>query len=163
MAFYKTIEGDKVANLQSGNMYFYKYEPLTPVYTWYDKYPLVFITRKRGNSIEGINFHYLSIPYRHMLYDALIPFFNNKEFTKDTRLNVKTIRMVLFQSAKYRFAKPTFHRYFQTGVRSQIIKVEPKNWKSVLSEKVEMFFDKKGKKINELVIHKDSFRKKNKK
>ena len=138
MAKLKGIEGTGVGTFLSGNMYFYKYIA-EDTNDFYDMFPLVFVLRKRGKLIEGINFHYLDIKRRIALFDLLLPFMDSDVIEKDTRLRVKSFRKLILTSKKYRDARVIIHKYKRSNIRSVILKIDPNNWKSVLNEEIELF------------------------
>jgi hypothetical protein len=146
MAKLKTIEGTSVTGLRSGNMYFYRYraEPTVPTY---DVYPLIFMIRKRGSVIEGINFHYMGIERRINLLNEMKPFFSTKNLIEsDTRLIVKRFRDLLLVSRKLRDAKIALHRYRIPNIISKVIRIEPSNWEFAIKEPVQKFITNTGKK-----------------
>ena len=53
------VEGERANVILSGQMYYFKYIA-EPTNIYYDRFPLVFIIRKRGRLLEGINFHYMA-------------------------------------------------------------------------------------------------------
>lgn len=144
MAKLKTIEGITVTELRSGHMYFYRYraEPTVPVY---DEFPLIFMIRKRGVLIEGINFHYMDIKRRMNLLNEMKPFFNTKNLVEsDTRLLVRRFRSLLLVSRKLRDAKIALHRYRIPNMISKVIRVKPENWEFAIKEPVQKFISSSG-------------------
>ena len=132
------IEGERVNRILSGNMYYFKYlaEPTNP---YYDRFPLIFVVKKRGQLFEGINFHYMHLKYRTQLLDDIRPFFDEKDLSVDTRLRVKAFRQIILTSRKYRFARAVYHRYRQENIRSKIIKISPLSWDTAILEEAEKF------------------------
>lgn len=157
MAKLKTIEGTSVAGLRSGNMYFFRYEaePTVPIY---DAWPLIFMIRKKGMLIEGINFHYMGIERRNKLLNEMKPFFNTDLIESDTRLLVRRFRQLLLVSRKLRDAKVGLHRYKINNIRSKIILVDPRNWASAIKEPVQKFISSSGGKKNARGIWKQTLR-----
>jgi hypothetical protein len=143
MAKLKSIEGSVVTKLLSGNMYFYRYsaETLTP---FYDEYPLIFMIRKKGSLIEGINFHYMGVARRRALLNEMKPFFNTDVIESDTRLLVRRFRNLLLVTRKLRDAKIALHRYKINNIRSKIIMVEPENWEYAIREPTQKFITNSG-------------------
>ena len=146
MAKLKTIEGVSVNGLLSGHMYFYRYraEPAVPIY---DEFPLIFMIRKRGVVIEGINFHYMGIERRTNLLNEMKPFFSKKNLIEsDTRLIVRRFRDLLLVSRKLRDAKIALHRYRIPNIISKVIRVEPSNWEYAIKQPVQKFITSSGSK-----------------
>ena len=133
-----TIEGERSNVILSGQMYYFKYIA-EPINIYYDKFPLIFVIRKRGRLIEGINFHYMAIKYRTRLLEDTKPFFDSDEITEDTRLRVKAYRQIILTTRKYRFARAAIHRYRMENIRSKIIRISPTSWNTAVLQKAEKF------------------------
>ena len=133
-----TIEGERANRILSGQMYYFKYLA-EPTNIYYDRFPLVFVVKKRGQLFEGINFHYMHMKYRTQVLDDMKPFFDSDEITEDTRLRVKAYRQIILNSKKYRFARATYHRYRMENIRSKIIKISPTSWNTAILEEAEKF------------------------
>jgi hypothetical protein len=133
-----TIEGDRASVILSGNMYYFKYIA-EPTNEYYDKFPLVFVVKKRGRLFEGINFHYMYKEHRAQLLEDINPFLDEDEISEDTRLRVKSFRQIIMRARKYRFAKAIYHRYRMENIRSKIIKISPLSWNDVIMEDAEKF------------------------
>lgn len=149
------IEGFTTSKIIAGNMYYFKYKAQTPDIV-YDTYPLIFVTKRRGTLIEGINFHYFDIKTRMIIFDHLDPFFSTSSIESDTRLLVKSYRNLIMTSRKFRFAKITFHRYQLKRIRSQILRIPPTKWKTVIPMESEYFKTSAGKVIKSNIIFKES-------
>ena len=139
-----TISGERTNRILSGQMYYFKYlaEPTNP---YYDRFPLIFVVRKRGPLLEGFNFHYMHLKYRTQLLKDVSPFFDEKDLSADTRLRVTALRQIILTSMKYRFARAAYHRYRLENIRSKIIKISPLSWKSAILEDAEKFYTGDGK------------------
>ena len=134
-------------------MYIFKYEATSdPEY--YNKFPLVFMLRKRQGLYEGISFHYLNISQRKQLFNTMKPLFGNSE--KTIEIFAKTLSKMLFASKKWKMAKVSFRKYKQKNIRSAIIEVHPDDWESALEEKASMFITHEGKRMNKMIVWKDS-------
>jgi len=133
-----TIEGERSNIILAGNMYYFKYEA-EPSNLYFDRFPLVFVLRKRGRLFEGINFHYMYNKYRPDIIENMKNFLDEDELSKDTRLRVRAYRQLILTSRKYRFAKAAFHRYRMENIRSKIIKISPLSWGNVIMKDVEKF------------------------
>jgi len=137
MATLKKVKGKKASLLMPGKMYFYKYEAFDTEY--YNKYPVIFLLRKRGGSFEGIDFHYLFPLQRNLLFERMTPFFSTPEITEDTILQVVGFRKIMFKVKKYKAAKVIFKKYKIKNVRSKIIEINPNDWLSTIKQPLEKF------------------------
>ena len=109
-----------------GRMYLFQYDPKTKdKLPYYDRYPLVFpIASGRtsgfaasGGSFLGINLHYLPLPLRAKLMDALYDTATTKELDETTRLRISY--NILQQASRYRFFKPCIKRYLISNVKTK--------------------------------------------
>jgi len=151
----KTIEGKQVSTFLSGNMYYFRYLA-EPTNVYFDRFPLIFVIRKRGRLIEGINFHYINYKYRTQLFEEMKVFFDEAEITEDTRLRVKSFRQILLTARKYKFAKVALHKYNMNSVRSKIIKISPTVWDRVILEDAEKFVTGSGGRMNSEKVFRES-------
>jgi hypothetical protein len=150
-----TISGERTNKILSGQMYYFKYEA-EPTNIYYDRFPLVFVVKKRGRLFEGINFHYMQLKYRTQVLEDMKPFFDSKEITEDTRLKVKAYRQIILTSKKYRFARATYHRYRMENIRSKIIQISPTSWNTAILEEAEKFIMSGGGKKTSAKVFKET-------
>ena len=122
-----------------GRMYLFEYDPKTKdKLPYYDRFPLVFpIASGRtsgfassGGSFLGINLHYLPLPLRARLMDALYDTATTKEIDETTRLRISY--NILQQASRYRFFKPCIKRYLVSNVKTKFFYVEPTEWEMAL-------------------------------
>lgn len=149
------IQGERVNVIFSGNMYYFKYEA-EPRNLYFDRFPLVFVLRKRGRLFEGINFHYMYDKYRTDILENMKSFLDEDELSEDTRLRVKAYRQLILTSRKYRFAKAAFHRYRMENIRSKIIKISPLSWKDIILKEAEKFMLSAGGKKTSAKVHRET-------
>ena len=149
------IQGEKVATLFSGNMYFYKYKA-EPTEILYDRFPLIFMIRKKGQVFEGINFHYIPVKWRMPLFENMRKFFDSDELQEDTRLRVKAFRNIILTNMKYRFARIAIHRYQMNNIRSKVLRIPPAEWEKTILQPAEMFIAGTGKRINKKTVFLES-------
>jgi len=149
------IEGTQVSALYSGNMYFYKYKA-EPTNILYDRFPLIFMIRKRGQLFEGINFHYIPVKWRMPLFEDMRRFFDSDELQEDTRLRVRAFRKIILTNMKYRFAKVAIHRYRRENIRSKVLRIPPTEWEKTILQPAEMFIADTGKRINKKKVFLES-------
>ena len=149
------IEGIQVSSLISGNMYFYKYLA-EPTNILFDRFPLIFMIRKKGMLFEGINFHYIPVKWRMPLFEDMKIFFDSDEIEDDTRLRVKAFRNLIMTNRKYRFAKIALHRYRKSHIRSKMIMIPPTEWQKAILQPAEKFVTGNLQKLSKRMIHKES-------
>jgi hypothetical protein len=85
----------------------------------------------------GINMHYLPLPLRAKLMDALYSLATNKSYDETTRLRMTYD--ILNSASKYRFFKPTLKMYLNEHVKSRFIKIESAEWDIALFLPTERF------------------------
>jgi hypothetical protein len=141
-----------------GRMYLFQYDPKgKKTLPYYDRFPLVFpIDSARtsgfaanGGSFLGINLHYLPLPLRARLMDALYDTITTKELDESTRLRISY--NILQQASKYRFFKPCIKKYLISHVRSRFFYIEPTEWEMALFLPLDRFVG-----ANMSRIHRDS-------
>jgi len=122
-----------------GRMYMFQYDPKgKTTLPYYDRFPLIFpiaSNRTTGfaanqGSFLGINLHYLPLPLRAKLMDALYDTITTKELDESTRLRISY--NILQQASKYRFFKPCIKRYLVSHVKSKFFYIEPTEWEMAL-------------------------------
>ena len=138
MATLRKINGKTTTRLISGKMYFYKYEASSKT-EYYNKFPLIFMLRKRGNLFEGIDFHYLDPERRITLFENMKPYFSTKDITEKTILFVKKFRIIIQRSKIFKSAKVSFRKYKKENIKSTIIEINPNDWLSTIKQPVERF------------------------
>ena len=109
MATLRKINGKTATKLISGKMYFYRYKATETEY--YNKFPLIFMLRKRGNLFEGIDFHYLDLKRRIELFENMKPYFSTEDVEEKTVLFVRKFRIIIQKSKIFRSAKVSFRKY----------------------------------------------------
>lgn len=110
-----------------GRMYFFQYDPkYKNELPYYDTFPLIFPIEKVKDGFIGLNFHYLPLQLRAKLMDALYSIKNNRRFDETTILRVSY--STLKSAAKFKYFKPTVHKYLSGHVRSKFIEVYSSEW-----------------------------------
>ena len=94
---------------------------------------------------KPINMHYLPWGFRARLMDSLYTITTNKRYDENTKLKISY--QTLNAASKFKFFKPCVKKYLTTHVRSQFLKVDPKEWDIALFLPVERF---QGAKIEEV-------------
>ena len=156
MATLRKINGKTTTRLISGKMYFYRYKATETEY--YNKFPLIFMLRKRGNLFEGIDFHYLDLKRRIELFENMKPYFSTKGITEKTILFVKKFRIIIQRSKIFKSAKVSFRKYKKENIKSSIIEVNPNDWLLALQQPAEKFITLEGKKIISISVWKETLK-----
>lgn len=137
----RTILGDKdrfAGRPLPGEMYLFSYDPKTKdELPYYDRLPLIFPFRIVGNSMYGINMHYLPPMYRAQLMDALYNLTSDKKYDQTTRLRLTYD--ILNRASKFRFFKPCVKQYLNSHIRSRLIKIQATEWDMALFLPLERF------------------------
>lgn len=116
-----------VSQIVPGRMYFFLYDPkFKKELPYYDSFPLIFPVEKYKDGFLGINFHYLPLDFRAKLMDALYTISSNKRFDETTKLRISY--STLQAAAKFKYFKPTVHKYLNNHVRSRFIEVFSSEW-----------------------------------
>lgn len=121
-----------------GSMYMYYYDPKhKATLPYYDAFPLVFPYKKVEGGFMGINLHYLPLPLRAKLMDALYDVSNNERYDETTRLKLNY--NVLNSTAKFKYFKPCIKHYLTDQMRSKFLYVYPSEWDMALFLPLERF------------------------
>jgi hypothetical protein len=110
-----------------GHMYQFIYNPKhKSTLPYYDRFPLIFPINKAKGGFLGINFHYLPLPLRAKLMDALYEVASNDRYDENTKLNISY--KTLASAAKYREFAPTVKHYLSAHVVSKMLYIAPSEW-----------------------------------
>ena len=110
-----------------GNMYMFYYDPkLKKTLPYYDTFPLVFPIGPAEGGFLGLNMHYLPLPLRAKLMDALYTTTTNTKFDETTKLKVNYETLVKTKNMAY--FKPCLKHYLYNHLRSKFIYVLPTEW-----------------------------------
>ena len=121
-----------------GNMFFFRYDPkFKDVLPYYDKFPLVIPMEFYPDSFLGINLHYLGYRERAVLLDKLSAVSGNKYLDESSKFKI-TYQLVK-ESTKFREVEPCVKKYLYSHVKSQFVKVEPKQWEVAIFLPVQQF------------------------
>lgn len=125
--------GDTRFDLNIGNMNFFVYDPKhKKTLPYYDRFPLIIPIEEKNNYFLGINFHYLSIPYRISLIEKLLKF-------QRTQQNEKRIIAEWRNVKNFREVKPTIKKYLKNHLRSPFIKIQEQEYRLALMLPVQNF------------------------
>jgi len=142
------------SQIRIGDMYLYHYDPKhKATLPYYDRFPLVFPFKKVPRGWLGINMHYLPLNYRAMLMDSLYDLTTNQRFDEQTRLRLNYD--LLNGASRFRWFKPTVHRYLISKVRSRLVYIHPSEWDIALFLPLERFYTDT-KRIKKQQVYRDS-------
>tara|TARA_Y100000310_G_scaffold332047_1_gene406837 strand:+ start:10179 stop:10781 length:603 start_codon:yes stop_codon:yes gene_type:complete len=110
-----------------GNMYFFFYDAKhKKTLPYFDRFPVIFPIKRLSDGYLGMNFHYLPLKQRAVLMNALYSTTTNDKFDESTKLKVSYD--ILNGAAKYKWFKPTIHRYLSKQLKSRFLYVHPSEW-----------------------------------
>ena len=130
--------GTLTGRLIPGRLYFFMYNPKHKgTLPYYDTFPLVLPIQKFSNGFLGINFHYLYMKDRAILFDEIKIFANDRTLGPMTKIKIKYDMLRGF--TRFKRAKPALKRYLTTYLKSQFIPVGTDEWAPALFLPVEKF------------------------
>jgi hypothetical protein len=127
------VDGNTTNNLMTGKLNFFVYDPKhKKTLPYYDRFPLVIPIEEFNWGFLGLNFHYISIPYRMQLIEKLQRF---------TRGSGENRRMMLEWSRikNIREIRPVVKKYLYRHVRSRFVELEENEHKLALLLPVQNF------------------------
>jgi|TARA_R110001632_G_scaffold55641_1_gene136140 hypothetical protein len=137
----KLMKGDPdrlTARPLVGQMYMYYYDAKhKATLPYFDRFPLVFPFKKVKGGFYGLNMHYLPLPLRAKLMDALYDTASNTRFDESTRLKISY--QMLESAAKYKEFQPCIKRYLTSQVKSRFMYIYPSEWDVALFLPLERF------------------------
>ena len=137
--FGKSSDKDRMASRPMiGGMYMYEYMAKgRKTLPYYDRMPLIFPFKMVKGGFYGLNMHYLPLPLRAKLMDALYETTNNKAYDETTKLKINY--QILSKAAKFEPFKPCVKRYLTSQVQSRFMYVYPSEWDIALFLPTERF------------------------
>jgi hypothetical protein len=118
--------------LLPGTLTFFAYDPkYKETLPYYDKFPLSFIIGIDRFGFTGLNFHYLSIPMRIRLYDAMYVM-AKQSLNKTTQQALVLNWKLLSNFARFPAAAPAVKKYLFGHVQSKFIKIPLEDWKTAI-------------------------------
>ena len=121
-----------------GRMYHFFYDPKhKATLPYYDRFPLIFPFKKVKGGFLGINMHYLPLPLRAKLMDALYSLASNQRYDEATK--IKLSYNILNSSSKYKYFKPCVKHYLTPHVKSRFLEVYSSEWDMALFLPTEKF------------------------
>jgi len=137
----KMMKSDRdrlTTNPQYGSMYFFIYDAKhKQTLPYWDRFPLIFPFEDAPGGFRGLNMHYLPLPLRAKLMDALYDVSSNDRFDETTKLklNYQTLK----SASQYKYFKPTVHHYLSSHLKSRFLYIYPSEWDIALWLPLERF------------------------
>lgn len=128
---------------RAGQMYTFAYMPkYHETLPYHDRMPLVIPFDRIPNGFAAINLHYLPLPARAALMDALYTLASDEDMTEETKINIsyEMIRGLI----RFKFAKPCIKKYLYGHVQSRFVKINSSEWDVALFLPTEQFAQGKG-------------------
>ncbi len=137
--FGKKSDKDRMASKPMiGGMYMYEYMAKgRKTLPYYDRLPLIFPFKMVKGGFYGLNMHYLPLPLRAKLMDALYETTNNSKYDETTKLRINY--QILSKAAGFEPFKPCVKRYLTSQVQSRFMYVYPSEWDIALFLPTERF------------------------
>lgn len=121
-----------------GCLYFFMYEPEnSKALPYYDRFPLVLVMDRQGQSFTGLNFHYLDYYWRAWLFDNLYE--NRRRDPNPLRVQLPFSYKILSATTKYKQFRPCYKRYLVKRLRSPLFQVGESEWDVALWLPVELY------------------------
>lgn len=138
-SFIKGMGADRYENrFRLGHMYMFLYDPKhKETLPYYDRFPLIFPINRAKGGFLGMNFHYLPLPLRAKLMDALYEVTTNDKFDETTKLRASY--NILNGASKYKEFKPTVKHYLTDHIRTRLVYINPTEWDIALFLPTERF------------------------
>lgn len=125
-----------------GNMYLFKYAPVTrATINYYDKFPLVLVMETYSGGFMGLNIHYLPIKQRIALFSKIDGLLNNRSYNFSTRA-VRLTYEKLKPFTRYKESLPCIRRYRRKNVRGRMVRIFPQEWLLAMFLPLEQFVKK---------------------
>jgi hypothetical protein len=110
-----------------GQMYLFQYDAKwKDKLPYWDQSPLIFPIEYYGDSMLGINLHYLSPFRRAQLMNALYTIAETNENNKPQRLKISY--GILKGASQFEYFKPCVKKYLIDHVRSRFLRILPSEW-----------------------------------
>lgn len=120
----------KPGNIREGAMLFFGYEPKTKdELPFWDSFPLVILLHKRGNSILGLNLHYLEPNYRALFLNNLLKYVSNANYAKNPPALFMTPYPLLKNTARLKPFRAAIKRYHLNCINTKVNVIPSDEWK----------------------------------
>ena len=148
--------GRRAGNIKLGRMYFFNYAAEgTPSGRGvnikrgnvYDAYPLIFLLSLTPDSLEGINFHYMTPKQRIILLGRMFEYLNSENFDDRTKLFSTKFRRTIKNNKLFKYARVCYREYKPGRIDSKIIQVHPMDWELAITVPTERFVTPDGGRV----------------
>jgi hypothetical protein len=120
---------NRPGNIKEGTMLFFGYEPKTKdELPFWDSFPLVILLHKKGNSILGLNLHYLSPTLRANFLNNLLKLVDNPDYVYDPPAYFKVTYPFLKATAKLKPYKAAIKRYYLNCINTKVNVIPSDEW-----------------------------------
>ncbi len=128
----KSEDLEPVTRALKGRMYMYGYDPkLKKTLPYYDTFPLVIMVGSAKGGFYGLNLHYIDLKRRALLFDALTEKLLKKGSTEEFDRFMLSFAK-LQRGGNLRFFEPCWKHYLKNNIKTRIIKVPTRYWKTAL-------------------------------
>ena len=119
-----------------GNMFLFQYDAKhKATLPYWDRLPLIFPFKKVTGGFYGVNLHYLPLPLRAALMDALYDLTNNSKYDASTKLRLSY--KILNRTSQ--LAAPCMKHYLTGHTQSRFLYIYPSEWDICLFLPLERF------------------------
>lgn len=131
---------EKPGNILEGSMLFFGYEPTTKEeLPFWDSFPLVILLHKRGNSLLGLNLHYLNPTVRANFLNSLLKFTDNPKYAEDPPALFMVTYKMLKGVSKFKPFKAAIKRYYISGINTKVNVIPSDEWQYTAFMPLEKF------------------------
>ena len=121
-------KADQTNRVLPGRLYMFTYNPkMKQELPYYDTFPMVMPIDISGDSMLGLNFHYLPPPLRARLMDELYDRVVSQT-SMDIQTRVRVSYQILSSASNLRFFRPCIKRYLLGRVTSRYLYIPPEKW-----------------------------------
>lgn len=131
--FIKDLIEFKTQQIRPGRIIQFAYDPITENLPVFDVFPLTLILENNRKSFLGLNFHYLPLKERSLLFKNLA------ERATNGRILIEHSQLQRSKRGKFRAFGPTLHQYRVNQIRSSIIEIPESLWEAILFLPTERF------------------------
>lgn len=118
-------EARAVSEPKSGMMYLFSYDAkYKKTLPYWDFHPIIFPLEIKGNTMLGLNMHYLPPMLRAILMDAILDLPRYKTDKQRAQMSYEIVKS--FSASD--LVKPTIHKYLSNHIVSQVIEIPRDEW-----------------------------------
>jgi len=118
-------------NIIEGTMLFFGYEPKTKdELPFWDSFPLVIMIHKKGNSILGLNLHYLEPSLRAKFLNELLKLTDHPNYATDPPAYFRRVTYPFLKStARLKPFRAAIKRYYLSAINTKVNVIPSNEWK----------------------------------